>query len=227
VTTTLLLDVDGVLIFTRPGFEAEIERAYPWAEGYPAFERELMSDPAEARSLVGEGDLISLVARILPRHVPGVPAEEFVDRWLGAGILLNDELLDLVPEIAVDEVYLATNQEPVRGTYLAALYADRPWLTGSLMSYELRQRKPDPAYFSAALRRIGRRPDECLLVDDKEACVAGAAEMGIPGIRYHDNVQLAAELTARGLLAGTSPGVRSYGRSHGDRGAERNRPPGG
>jgi putative hydrolase of the HAD superfamily len=206
VIRTLLVDVDGVLQFPRPEFVDGIERDYRWADGYLAFQRELLRDPAEERCLVGDGDLLTVVERILPRHVTGLTAEAFLDRWLAENIEVNEELLDLLPRLAVDEIYLATNQEARRGARVRELYAGRPAVTGVLISYELGCRKPHREFFDAALARIGRTPGECLFVDDKRAFVDGAAEAGIAGVVYRDNDQLTAELTARKLLRATGPG---------------------
>lgn len=197
---TLLLDVDGVLQCHRPGFVAAIERDYAWRRGFLAFQRELTQDPGEARSLVGDGDLLTVVERILPRHVRGLKAEVFLERWLRESIQLNHELLDLIAHLTVSQIYLATNQEPRRGARIAELYADRPWLTGILVSHEIGHKKPDRAFFEEALARIGRQPQDCLFIDDNPVFVAGAVAAGLPSLQFHSNLQLVAELTERGLL---------------------------
>jgi len=202
VIRTLLLDVDGVLQFHRPEFVAAMERDYLWRRGYLAFQRELTQDPGEARSLVGDADLLTVVERILPQHVRGLEAEAFLDRWLRENIQLNHELLDLIPHMAVDQIYLATNQEPRRGARIAELYAHRPWLTGMLVSHEIGCLKPDRAFFDEALHRIGRRPQDCLFIDDNPAFVAGAIAAGLPSLQFHSNLQLITEFTKRGLLHG-------------------------
>jgi putative hydrolase of the HAD superfamily len=199
VTAALLLDVDGVLQFERPAFGAALEREYAWADGYAAFERELLHDPAEARSLLGEGDLLAVVRRILPRHVEDLSAEEFFERWLRESIQLNEELLTRLDAVTVP-VYLATNQDRRRGAYIRELYADRSWLTGIVMSFEIGHAKPEAAFFDVVLARAGQPADECLFVDDKLVYLAGAAAVGLPSLQYRDNEHLVAELVARGLL---------------------------
>ncbi|MBM2615980.1 hypothetical protein JIG36_10470 [Actinoplanes sp. LDG1-06] len=63
---TLLLDVDGVLQFPRAAFVAAIEHDYAWKSGFLAFQHELINDPAEARALVGDGELIRTVPAMWP-----------------------------------------------------------------------------------------------------------------------------------------------------------------
>src|SRR4051812_29810990 len=119
----------GVLQFPRPQYVVDIEQDYHWATGYLAFQRELLQDPAEARTLVGDGDLFSVLDRVLPRHVSGLSAQEFVDRWLAENIEVNQELLDLLPDVRVEQIYLATNQESRRGRRVKQLYTGRPGVT--------------------------------------------------------------------------------------------------
>jgi len=195
-----LLDVDGVLQFPRPQFVVNIEHDYDWATGYLAFQRELLQDPAEERTLVGDGDLISVVERVLARHVTGLSAREFVDRWLAENIEVNQELVDLLPDIRVEQIYLATNQESLRGQRVKQLYAGRPGVTGILISHEIGHMKPHRAFFDAALAGIARHPQECLFVDDRLANIAGAIDAGITSVLYQDNQQLLAELASYGVL---------------------------
>ncbi|GIF01563.1 hypothetical protein [Paractinoplanes rishiriensis] len=118
---TLLLDVEGVVQFPRAQFVADIERDYRWRAGYLAFEQELLHDPGEARALVGDGDLLDVVARVLAGHVTGVTPRQFLDRWLAERIEPNHELLDLLPRLNVTQIFLITNQEVRR----AAAGSDR------------------------------------------------------------------------------------------------------
>jgi len=204
VIDTLLLDVDGVLQFPRAEFVRDMEREYQWVSGCAAFQQELLQDPGEARALVGDGDLIDVIRRLLPQHVTGLSAEQFLDRWVADNIAVNEELLRLLPHVAVAQILLVTNQEAVRGARVRQLYGRRPAVTGILTSYEIGSRKPHGEFFDAVLTRVRRRADQCLFVDDTPAYLDGAARAGIATIHYRDNTQLLAELAAGGLLA---PGV--------------------
>ena len=46
-------------------------------------------------------------------------------------------------------------------------------------SYQLRARKPDPAFYQRLLTRLGARADEVAFVDDRPANLDGAAEVGL------------------------------------------------
>ncbi len=201
-SSVLLLDVDGVLQSPRTEFVGAIERDYRWSTDYLEFQRELFRDPEYLRTLVGEGDFLAVAGRILPQHVEGLKATAFLDRWLNENIEPNPVLLELIPRLEVAEVYLASNQERLRGAYVERLYSGCSWLSGSFLSYRVRHRKPDRAFFEHLLQTVGRRADQCLFVDDAESCVAAAEALGIPSVRFLDNEQLASELTVRGLMGG-------------------------
>lgn len=53
-----------------------------------------------------------------------------------------------------------------------------------IFSCELKTGKPDPACFSAALARLGARPDEVVFIDDGPENTAAAAALGIRSLQF-------------------------------------------
>ncbi len=53
-----------------------------------------------------------------------------------------------------------------------------------VLSYEIGVRKPDPAFFRAALDAAGSDPHRCLYFDDMEENVQAAARLGIPSVHF-------------------------------------------
>ena len=51
--------------------------------------------------------------------------------------------------------------------------------SGFVVSSDIRARKPDASAYRALLARVGRKPDEILFVDDREANIVAAAGHGI------------------------------------------------
>jgi putative hydrolase of the HAD superfamily len=184
VITTLLLDFDGVLGFHPPEYIVAMDREYAWRDGVAAFIDEFTHHPDEAAAIVGNGDILTLAESLLPEHVDGLGAEEFLDRWFAECLALDRDLLALIPQMRIERTFLATNQEFRRGSAIIGKLAGQSWLTGSLISCELGFAKPDPAYFTAALARIGARPDECVFIDDRRQNVDAATALGIPGIHF-------------------------------------------
>ena len=59
------------------------------------------------------------------------------------------------------------------------------WFDGSACSAEeVRQGKPEPDLFLLALERLGRRPKDCLVVDDSPHGITGAGRAGIPAVGF-------------------------------------------
>jgi FMN phosphatase YigB (HAD superfamily) len=54
--------------------------------------------------------------------------------------------------------------------------------------------KPDPAIFNLMLGKIGRPPDECLLIDDSESNITAAQKLGFAAIHFQSPGQLEREL---------------------------------
>jgi putative hydrolase of the HAD superfamily len=68
-----------------------------------------------------------------------------------------------------------------------------------LFSYELRLIKPDPEIFRRTIERIGVRPEEALLVDDREANVEAARAVGLRAIQFESTEQLRSQLQGMGF----------------------------
>jgi putative hydrolase of the HAD superfamily len=134
------------------------------------------------------------------RAVAGRELEDrIVDALLGLDLaswsLLNDETLEILERAHEHgcELSLLSNAP----SDLADMLSDHPALTRFqhlLFSSRLGLIKPDRAVFEAALERIGRRPDEVLFIDDREANVTGALRAGLRAARFRTAAALRAEL---------------------------------
>lgn len=69
-----------------------------------------------------------------------------------------------------------------------------------VLSGEEKLIKPDPAIFHVLLRRIGRRAEECLFIDDAPANVQAARRLGFETMAFTSPEDLRLELIERGLL---------------------------
>ncbi|MBA3711689.1 MAG: HAD family phosphatase [Pyrinomonadaceae bacterium] len=78
------------------------------------------------------------------------------------------------------------------------------WFDDIVISGEVRLVKPDPRIYTVLLERIGRRAEECLFIDDSEANIAAALQLGFRVIWFKSPELLAAELCRLGLLIGQS-----------------------
>jgi epoxide hydrolase-like predicted phosphatase len=61
-------------------------------------------------------------------------------------------------------------------------------------SHEAGFSKPDPRIYALICTRLNVPPEEMIFLDDVDACVAGARDVGIHAVRYQDNAQAIAEV---------------------------------
>lgn len=66
-------------------------------------------------------------------------------------------------------------------------------------SHELGIRKPDRAFFTALLDRLGIPADQVVMVDDRPRNVEGARAAGLRGVRFTDADELREQLVELGL----------------------------
>jgi putative hydrolase of the HAD superfamily len=193
----LLLDVDGVLQFADETSEERLNETYNWITSHGEFMGELFSHPEFKSTQTGETDFLRIAESILPNHVHDLSAAEYMNTWLNGNIILNQELIDRIPELPA--VYLATNQDKYRGEFIESLYA--PHVIGSFISCNMGASKPSPEFFHHILNELSTTPDNCVFIDDRQANVIAANAVGIRGILFQDNVSLFSELKIIGLLS--------------------------
>lgn len=175
--TTLLLDADGVTQ-TMPGFPGSLESLLHG--------RATMADlfSVERRSLTGRRDLrADLTAFLRERQIP-TPLEQLLDAWHDVHPLPDVlAMMDAVRARGVP-VYLATNQQPVRGLHVRTALGYDAHVDGQFHSWELGVAKPDPAFFTAIVRRLGVPAPQTLFIDDLLENAAGAREAGLVGVHH-------------------------------------------
>lgn len=74
------------------------------------------------------------------------------------------------------------------------------WFDAILLSGEVQMVKPDRRIFELLLEKIGRAAEACLYIDDSEANIAAADQLGFQTIWFKSPEQLQSELIQRGLL---------------------------
>ena len=94
---------------------------------------------------------------------------------------------------------LLSNMQHDMAAYARKNFAWLKHIDEQILSCEVGLIKPDPAIFHLTAGRIGVRPEEALLVDDREANIASARETGMAGIRFQSLGQLREELEAMGF----------------------------
>ena len=87
-------------------------------------------------------------------------------------------------------------------TVLANIQREFDWLPRFdvlIWSFEHKMAKPDPAIYRLTLDKLGVRPGETLFIDDKQANVDAARDLGLVAIQFSTIEKLREDLTATGL----------------------------
>jgi 2-haloacid dehalogenase len=167
-----------------PEWNAELDRGRPFAEG-----------------------VAELVERH-PEHAAAIAA--YHERWpeMLAGDLPGT--VEVLAELRAAGVplYALTNWSAETFAITRGRFEWLDWFDGLLVSGEERMTKPDPAFFRLLLDRFGLDPGATVFVDDSEANVAAARELGIDAVRFTGPDRLRRELSARRILARPAPSAR-------------------
>ena len=198
MTRTLIFDLSEVLIAGLLGIEKPLAARLQIDEQtvLPAFAGQLLEDLCCGR--LSEDEYLARILQrqqweIAPSEVKRIIRDNFHHRVPG--------MEELVSRLArKHELILLSDHAAEWVAYIRGIH---PWLSvfqARFFSFELKQTKREPSSFRLVLDAIGRKPEQCLLVDDRTPNLNAAASIGIPGIRFTSAEALARELTARGLL---------------------------
>ena len=173
----VLLDADGV-VQTTPDLRRSATAVELVGERADALLDDLFA--AEGPTLVGAGDFLPELSRILLEH--GIDAEpEGLYGVLWNAVQPSAEVLDLVARLraAGYGVHLGTNQHRERATYMRTMLEYDAAFDVGCYSCELGAAKPSAEFFARAATLIGAAPGEVLFVDDSPVNVEAARAAGL------------------------------------------------
>ncbi|WP_414833382.1 HAD-IA family hydrolase [Afifella sp. YEN Y35] len=182
----LMLDVDGVLVHGHPEGDSWVENVERDLGVTPAILETCFFEPHWADVIVGKKQLLDVLERCLPPVAPWLAPQDFVDYWFAHDSLLDEALLSEADNLRRHGmlVFLATNQEHMRARYLMEHLRLGEHVDGIVYSAAVGVRKPDRAFFDAALKQSGSVARNTVLVDDMRANVEAAREAGWLAIQW-------------------------------------------
>ena len=168
----LLIDADGVLQRTPEDWYVVLHGL--GGDGFPEACFEI-----ERPSLRGEGNFRDHMQAYLDDNGLTCTVDDVLTPWLR--IEIDEGAMAVVAEVraAGTPCYLATNQQSVRAAHMREVLRYEDVLDGCFYSYELGAAKPDPAYFSRIVDRLGLPAERLLFVDDREDNVVAARSVGL------------------------------------------------
>ena len=94
------------------------------------------------------------------------------------------------------ELYLLSNFSLEKFRLIEHKHPVFNWFDDKIISGEHNAIKPDAEIFHITLRRIGRKAEECLFIDDSLPNIETAARLGFQTVQFHSPAQLRADLRA-------------------------------
>lgn len=192
--TTLMLDVDGVLVCGRPQDGAHLFTDLQQDLGISLadLQREFFVPRWEA-IVTGQKLLMAELSDALAVIAPTVKAQTLVDYWFRNDSRIIPDVLQDVTSLRAQghRVFLATNQEHMRARYLLSEMHLADNVDGIIYSADVGHRKPATEFFALATERAGALPSQIVFVDDTEANVLAARAFGWNAIHWHQGMSLA------------------------------------
>jgi 2-haloacid dehalogenase len=140
-----------------------------------------------------------LIARH-PGHAELIRA--YFDRWpeMVAGPI--EQTVEILAELkrAGREIYALSNWSAETFPYARKRFEFLGWFDRVVISGEVGLIKPNREFFDFLLEKTGRRAEELVFIDDSQANVATARELGFDVIHFHSPQQLRDELMNRAIL---------------------------
>ena len=192
-----MLDVDGVLVNGRPNdgrpWYTDLEKDI----GIPFGKLESFFSTRWTTIVNGQKPLLPELSKFLREYAPNVKVEALIDYWFSNDSGVDQSVLASVSNLrnVGIQVFLATNQEHMRATYLMKTMGLGDYFDGILYSAALGHRKPESEYFKLASETIVGQPSEIVLVDDTEENVNAARTSGWKAILWQKGMDLRTELT--------------------------------
>jgi 2-haloacid dehalogenase len=206
IPETVVFDLGGVLIDWNPrylyrqlfdGDEAAME----------AFLAEVTTAEWNGQQDAGRtwAEAVAVLTREHPQHAGLIAA--YADRWsetLGEAIHPTVEILDELRRAGV-RLFALSNWSAETFPMARPRYPFLEWFDGLVISGEVGIAKPDARLFQHLLETYELDPETTVFIDDAEANVRAAEDLGFHAIRFEGAPALRRRLAELGLLNGATP----------------------
>ncbi len=196
---TIMMDVDGVLVCGRPQDGAHLFTDLEQDLGIrlEVLQREFFV-PRWPDIVTGRKPLVPELEAVLARIAPDLSAETLIDYWFRNDSRIDEAVLAAMIACRAkgDKVFLATNQDHRRASYLMKDMGLAAHVDGIFYSAALGHRKPEDAFFTLATEKAGVAASDIMFVDDAEANVLAARAFGWNAVHWRAGMNMAATLAA-------------------------------
>lgn len=112
--------------------------------------------------------------------------ETFKDYWQDV-LFPNEESIAFLKRVSGDyPVWLLSNTNDFHYDLLMQKFPFMQWVNGGTYSFMEGSMKPEPLIYQKAILKSGFRPEQILFIDDLEANVQAARDLGLESILFSD-----------------------------------------
>lgn len=197
--STVIFDMGGVLVWTH--WERATEPLAELSGKSPDQVLDaLCNTDAHFAYMCGDIDAHEFACSAMASLGIELPSDEILRIW-DSILAPNPDALAVLERVkGRHRLVLGSNTDPGHYQRSVEVQPALGLFDDHLLSYELGVNKPDPAFFSLGLERIGLSPQECVFIDDLAENVESAQGLGITGIRFESMAQVESELERMGLV---------------------------
>jgi putative hydrolase of the HAD superfamily len=177
----LMVDVDGVLVDGRPDDGRHWQAGLEEDLGFSADAlQEHFFTPYWEDIVVGRSGLMDPLTAALQKIAPHVSPADFLRYWFHSDSRVVAPLLAELALVRAEGilVYLATNQEHLRASYLMETLGLSQYVDGIFYSAQLGVKKPDLEFFTGIQAALDFPGDQIFLIDDSRANIEAARTAG-------------------------------------------------
>jgi len=189
----VIFDFGGVLVRTEDtGARRAWERRLGLSPG--ELDQLVFASELAQRSMVGQATQRDVWTDIARRYGLDDEALQQMRRDFWSGDRLDEQLVQFLRELRPRyKTAILSNAWPGARRMFIEHFRLHEAVDAFIISSEEGVAKPDPRIYQIALQRLDVRPHEAIFVDDLPENVAGAQQLGITAVLFHNTDQVIAE----------------------------------
>lgn len=179
--TTIILDMYGVILEESKGKFVPYTFNYFGKAEHERLKRQIRDEQLFTKTSNGEFTSDEFLT-MLGYENPQFHMKEYIENHL----TLDSEFMDFAKKYSGKyEFVLLSNDVSEWSAYITEYYQLNPYFKNKIVSGDVKCRKPDRKIYELTLAQIGRKPSECIFVDNSVKNLEVAENLGITSVLFN------------------------------------------
>lgn len=110
---------------------------------------------------------------------------EIEKRYLDTYLIIDEQFIEIAKKLSKDyNLAILSNDVCEWGSYLREKFCLNDFVSISVISGDVRCRKPSKDIYLIALERLGATPQDCVFIDDRDKNLVPAKDLGMQVIKF-------------------------------------------